>query len=178
MSRYMDRIPAPQTSMMATEQLAHKFSVSSTVYKDGSLVNCTLFCICRDSIHVQVHGSNPGPPDLNDGLWTYVHTFLHLPGFDPCPGTWIESWPPRPQWWPALSCSWWQSSRLMPHLAKLYLLNALRTTGLSVSSSVTRLPLNQLIIELHQKLETESRCRMKKYTTLLLSKYVYSLSKS
>ena len=66
----------------------------------------------------------------------------------------------------------------MPHLAKLYLLNALRTTGLSVSSSVTRLPLNQLIIELHQKLEIESRCRMKKYTTLLLSKYVYSLSKS
>ena len=68
MSRYMDRIPAPQTSMMATEHLAHKFSASSTVYKDGSLVNCTLFCICRDSIHVQVHGSNPGPPDLNDGL--------------------------------------------------------------------------------------------------------------
>ena len=45
----------------------------------------------------------------------------------------------------------------MPHLAKLYLLNALRTTGLSVSSSVTRLPLNQLIIELNQKLEIESR---------------------
>ena len=50
MSRYMDRIPAPQTSMMASE---HMF---------------TLFCICQDSIHVQVHGSNPGPLDLSDGL--------------------------------------------------------------------------------------------------------------
>ena len=66
MSQSMDRIPAPPR------------------------LQCSLFCICRDSIHVQVYGSNPGPPPQ-----TSVLTLLHLLGFDPCPGAWIESRAPQ-----------------------------------------------------------------------------------
>ena len=36
---------------------------------DSSLVKFTLFCICRDSIHVQVHGSNPGPTSPPICIW-------------------------------------------------------------------------------------------------------------
>jgi len=53
-------------SMKATEDLTHKFCVFWMVCCDSSLVMITLFCICQDSIHVQVHGSNPSPLDLND----------------------------------------------------------------------------------------------------------------
>ena len=68
-------------------------------------LQCSLFCICWDSIHVQVHGSNPGPPQCSFASARIRSRSRNLdripappdfsaqdsPGFDRGPGTWIKS---------------------------------------------------------------------------------------
>ena len=87
MSRYMDRIPAPQTSMMASE---HMF---------------TLFCICQDSIHVQVHGSNPSPLDLNDTDFQ-IFTITSLKIF--IITLYTSKWPMVAAAWSEVLLLWWK----------------------------------------------------------------------
>ena len=66
-SRYMDQILRPDQRGRCHPIQHGKYRNVSRY--DSSLVKFTLFCICRDSIHVQVHGSNPGPTSPPICIW-------------------------------------------------------------------------------------------------------------
>ena len=79
------------------------FFVTKLACYDSSLVQYSLFCIChQDSIHVQVYGSNPGP--LQCTLFCICQNSIQIqePGSNPSqPPTGHMTWKLTSQSWPA-----------------------------------------------------------------------------